>query len=149
MNWIGTGVTFVALGVIVAFVALRFVGHDPKVWHVDPETFSGPRKANQFLLAGPDAAIVDASPEKTAAAFHDVATGDGAVLLAGSREARWMTYVQTTPLIGFPDYISVKIAGADGKSRLSVFSRSRFGYSDLGANRRRVERWLADLQRRL
>lgn len=149
MNWIATGAAFVTMGVVVAFVALRFVRHDPEVWHLDPEAYTGPRTANQYLLSGADAIAVDAPPDRAAAAFHAVATGDNAVLLAGSPDDGWMTYVQTTPLIGFPDYISVRIADAGGTSRLSVLSRSRFGYSDLGANRRRVDRWLAELRNSL
>ncbi|WP_043539046.1 DUF1499 domain-containing protein [Salinarimonas rosea] len=43
----------------------------------------------------------------------------------------------------FPDTVSARIYGAGpGRSRLALYSRSQIGYSDMGANRARLERWL-------
>ncbi|MFM8990151.1 MAG: DUF1499 domain-containing protein [Alphaproteobacteria bacterium] len=55
-------------------------------------------------------------------------------------------YVQRTRLLGFPDTIDVLYVDLpDGRSTLALYSRSRIGYGDLGANRARLERWLARL----
>jgi uncharacterized protein (DUF1499 family) len=57
-----------------------------------------------------------------------------------------MTYVQRSRFWGFPDYVSVRAVDlGDGSSALAIFSRSRYGASDLGVNRARVDAWLARL----
>ena len=62
-------------------------------------------------------------------------------LLAGSVEEGRMTWVARSALWGFPDYVTAE-AGPKG---LEVWSRLRFGRSDLGVNRARLEDWLAQL----
>ncbi|GAK34238.1 hypothetical protein JCM17846_27130 [Iodidimonas nitroreducens] len=53
-------------------------------------------------------------------------------------------FIERTPVMRFPDIITVRIYPAgDGGSTLAIYSRSVYGHSDLGANRKRVERWLA------
>ncbi len=57
-------------------------------------------------------------------------------------------YVQRTALLGFPDTIVVRfVAVGAERSSIALYSRSKFGYSDLGANKARLERWLAALAR--
>jgi len=46
-------------------------------------------------------------------------------------------------MFGWPDYISVRAVAVEGGAALAVWSRSRYGYSDMGVNRARVGRWLA------
>lgn len=56
------------------------------------------------------------------------------------------TYIQRSFLFRFPDYIYVKFIALDNNtSSLIIFSRSKYGYSDLGVNKRRVLRWLKEL----
>ena len=51
--------------------------------------------------------------------------------------------VQRTAVFRFPDDISVRALNAGpGKSALGIYSRSRYGLSDFGANGRRVRRWI-------
>lgn len=53
-------------------------------------------------------------------------------------------YVQRSPLMRFPDTISVRtIDLGPRRSTLALYSRSKIGYSDLGANKARLERWIA------
>ncbi|MBL8698193.1 MAG: DUF1499 domain-containing protein [Alphaproteobacteria bacterium] len=55
-------------------------------------------------------------------------------------------YVQRTALMGFPDTIVVRaLEQPGGRSTLAIYARSQLGRSDLGANRARIERWLAKL----
>lgn len=57
------------------------------------------------------------------------------------------TYRVRTPLLRFPDDVTVQfVALDDGHSSLAIYSRSNYGYSDLGMNRRRVEDWIARLK---
>ncbi|MEL6267324.1 MAG: DUF1499 domain-containing protein, partial [Pseudomonadota bacterium] len=60
-------------------------------------------------------------------------------VVAGSAAEGFVTYVQTSRIVGFPDYVSARTV----EGGIAVWSRSRYGYSDLGVNRARVEDWLA------
>lgn len=53
-------------------------------------------------------------------------------------------------IFNFPDLVTAQIidAGQD-RSTLVLYSRSVYGYSDLGANRRRLNTWLAALQTKI
>jgi uncharacterized protein (DUF1499 family) len=64
--------------------------------------------------------------------------------------ARQFEYVQRSRVLRFPDVITVQLIplGPD-RSTLAVYSRSRYGRSDFGVNRRRVEDWLTRLERTL
>ena len=62
-------------------------------------------------------------------------------ILAGSVEEGRITYETRSKIMGFPDYTTADVV--DG--RLRVFARSRFGRSDFGVNRARIETWLAQL----
>ncbi|MEL7028547.1 MAG: DUF1499 domain-containing protein [Pseudomonadota bacterium] len=59
-------------------------------------------------------------------------------------------FVQRTAFLRFPDTITVRfVALDDASSTVIVYSRSRYGYSDMGFNRRRVRDWLDKLEARL
>jgi uncharacterized protein (DUF1499 family) len=55
--------------------------------------------------------------------------------------------VQRTALLGFPDWITFEALEVEGgKSTLALYSRSVYGWSDLGANKKRIDGWLAKLE---
>lgn len=54
-------------------------------------------------------------------------------------------YVARSALLNFPDVVTVQVQPDGDGSRLVVYSRSVYGYSDLGANRARVTTWLTAL----
>jgi len=57
-----------------------------------------------------------------------------------------VTYVTRSALWAFPDYTVVQLKTApDGQEVLHVQGHLRFGKSDLGVNRKRIEGWLAAL----
>ncbi len=59
---------------------------------------------------------------------------------AGQLQAQW---VARSRLLNFPDLVAAQVlAGPAGGSQLVLYSRSVYGYSDLGANRRRLRAWL-------
>lgn len=59
-------------------------------------------------------------------------------------------YVARSAWFNFPDLIMVQVReDGPGRSDLIIYSRSVYGRSDLGVNRKRVEAWLAALQTKL
>jgi uncharacterized protein (DUF1499 family) len=56
------------------------------------------------------------------------------------RQAQW---VERSALVNFPDIIVAELQAAPTGAALFLYSRSLFGWSDFGVNRRRVEGWLA------
>ncbi len=129
----GNGMWFwfilVLLAGLVAFVQLA--PSDPARWHQDVT-------ADQDKdFAGGAVRVVDVD----FAALDAAIRGSGAKVLAGSVAQGHITYISRTRIMGFPDYVTVQ--RVDG--RLRIFSRLRFGKSDMGVNKRRVEGWLAQL----
>lgn len=137
-------------------VYVRTVSHDPAVWHVDPLVATNPETPN-FHRVSPPGTAPDAtttiSPTYAATPAQLAQSVDRFAMaqphterLAGSPEAGFVTYVQRTPLVRYPDYISVKTVDlGDGKSALAILSRSRFGKSDIGVNKARMDAWLAGI----
>jgi uncharacterized protein (DUF1499 family) len=66
----------------------------------------------------------------------------GGASAIGRRQAQW---VERTRLMNYPDIIAAEIRPAAAGAALLLYSRSLFGWSDLGVNRARMERWLAEL----
>uniref|UniRef100_UPI0024B9D19D DUF1499 domain-containing protein n=1 Tax=Marinovum algicola TaxID=42444 RepID=UPI0024B9D19D len=66
-------------------------------------------------------------------------------VLAGSLEEGRITYVTRSKLMGYPDYTTLSLTETPQGALLEVFSRARYGKSDLGVNRARIEGWLAAL----
>lgn len=59
-------------------------------------------------------------------------------------------WVVRSAVFNFPDLVTAQVAPSGaGDATLMLYSRSVYGYGDFGANRRRVEAWLAALARML
>ncbi len=58
--------------------------------------------------------------------------------ISGSIEEGLVTYRSRTRWIGFPDYINLAFGGGE----IIIEGRLRFGRSDIGVNRKRIESWL-------
>lgn len=85
----------------------------------------------------------DAPPERLAAALAQVAAGEARVFEQAKFPAAGQTHwVARTKLMNYPDLITAQI-NADGT--LILWSRSVYGWSDMGVNRARLEHWLARL----
>jgi len=55
-------------------------------------------------------------------------------------EAQW---VERSAIMNFPDIIAVLLLPAGDATGLVLYSRSLLGWSDLGVNARRIDRWIA------
>ena len=146
-----------ALGVYVVMFMIATVKHDPNVWHVDPLEAPHCVSPNCFRMApegATDQAIDAVAPVYgetgivMAEAFHDFALAQrDTQSVFGVAASQHMTYVQRTEMLRVPDYISVKFIDLpEGGSTVAIFSRSRFGYGDMGVNEARVRRWVDALK---
>lgn len=62
-------------------------------------------------------------------------------------EDRHYAYVIRTKWLRFPDTVNVQLYSlGENASSIAIYSRSKYGYSDLGVNQARVEKFLAQLQ---
>lgn len=78
--------------------------------------------------------------------FEVIAAQPSTQVIARDEAARQFDIETLTPLIGFPDTITVRfLEMPDGGSTLAVYSRSFYGKSDLGTNKKRLDRWLEEL----
>lgn len=70
------------------------------------------------------------------------------VPVGDEEQGRRLIYIQHSPVFRFPDIVTVEfVPFGPETSSVAVYSRSRYGRSDFGQNRKRVERWLAELQK--
>lgn len=122
-----------ALLALIAYV--RFAPSDPADWHVMPEAVA------ERDLAGGVMRVVEVGDGGLGRLDAVARNWPRTRVLAGSVEAGMVTYVTRSALWGFPDYTTVRQAG----DRLEIYARLRFGRSDFGVNRARVEAWLEAL----
>ena len=80
--------------------------------------------------------VLDAPPDKAWRAIQEV-VGDWPRARIVTRQASYLHAECRTPTLGFTDDLELQLLAEDGV--VAVRSASRLGYSDLGANRRRVE----------
>ena len=57
-----------------------------------------------------------------------------------------VVFVQRSKLFGFADTIWIQIVDLEPRASVIIYSRSNFGFWDLGVNRRRVRAWLAAIE---
>lgn len=125
-------IVLLAFGLCIAGLAyIRLAPSDAARWHVPLafiEDADLARGAQRIFETGPDGV-----------ARLDVIARDTprTSVLAGSFEDGMVTYVTRSRGIGFPDYTT---AQQDGDI-LKVYGRLRFGVSDIGVNRDRLEQW--------
>lgn len=123
---------------------------------VDFKSLVRPSSPNTYLLGPPDqisAAVDQPAPVFDCPGSRLIAAWESAVgtfprmkELDQEQDGQQRTYVQRTAFLGFPDIITVRFMDLDeGKSTLALYSRSQYGYSDAGANRRRVRKLLSAL----
>ncbi len=109
---------------------LRLAPSDPARWDV-PVTVDH----DEDLKGG--AVRVIPGDEGTLARVHAAALAlPRTIVLSGTPAQGRITYVTRSKVMGFPDYTTVELV--DGQVRM--FARLRFGQSDFGVNRARLER---------
>jgi uncharacterized protein (DUF1499 family) len=125
--------------------------------HVILAELHDPIPANAFLVCPPGYCTVTALESPVFALPVDRLVERWAEMIAGECRvvqiedqpaARRIIFIQHTPLLRFPDIITVEfVALAPDRSSLAIYSRARYGRGDFGTNRKRVLRWLDRLAR--
>jgi len=118
----------------------------------------GPLAMNAFLACPPGYCAV--APPLTSPEFpipverlydawlQTIADEPRVTVLDTDPQRRRVIALQRSALFRFPDIIIAEfVALGPQQSSLAVYSRSRYGQSDLGVNRKRVVAWLNDLRR--
>ena len=154
MTYLYTALILIVVAVVTAAVFFRVAPVTPEDWHVDPVTVVRPDKDNYYLLRPTDghgpAPIFGVEPEKLSSELHEmINTIPRSEVIAGSAEERHFTVMVRSQVMGFPDFITVKVIAAESGAALVIFSRSRYGYSDLGVNKARVDAWVQALEQKL
>jgi len=155
---LGSIVLLLLLLVAGLMLYVRFAPLDAATWHVDPVTAATPETPNSFRVLAPGSTpgpaemvspVYAVPPAELMQRFDRMALAQPRTRrLAGVPDgAGYVTYVQRTPLVAYPDYVSVRaVPAGEGQSALVILSRSRFGKSDLGVNRGRIAQWTAALE---
>lgn len=137
------------LGLLAIAVGMRLVPSAVDEWHVDPGAIEAVDLRNAHQLSVEEAPVYALSAPELARELDAVALATpGSSRIAGDATDLWMTYVVHSRIMGFPDYVSVRIMPRNGDhATLAIYARARFGTSDLGVNRARNDNWLAALRR--
>lgn len=110
----------------------------PNSWLIAPEGFPGAPDETAPVFPVPAGRLEEL--------FLSVARGEGAGPPT-RREEGFLCLVAQTPLLGFEDDVCVQFIPLGTESAtLALYSASRVGYWDLGANRSRLRDWLAALR---
>ncbi len=123
------------------------------VERVDFAAFKLPDKTNQFLMcpigfcaANPhtESPVFDVPAAQLRARWREFAASQPRTeLLAEDADAPQADYVQRSARFRFPDIITVRfIPISTSRSTLAIYSRSIYGRSDFGVNRKRIDAWL-------
>jgi uncharacterized protein (DUF1499 family) len=157
------GLVFIGLALAGLCLALRFYMGRAAEDTLKPRErvvlaeLRDPIPANAFLACPPGycAATALASPvfalsvDRLAEDWAEMIAGEsGVVQVEDQPAARRIVFIQHTPLLRFPDIITVEfVALAPDRSSLAIYSRARYGRGDFGINRKRVLRWMDRLAR--
>ena len=150
----------IAILMIVEGGALKSIFAVGDIPHINFASLERNSKPNQFVVCPPglcpakvdvDSPTFEVHVERLEAVWHEIASSEPRVELADKDDARRLrNYVQRAEIMRYPDIITVQfMPDKGGGSTLAIYSRSIYGYSDFGVNKRRVTNWLAKLQSKL
>ncbi|MGH1353499.1 MAG: DUF1499 domain-containing protein [Thalassovita sp.] len=133
MNWL-----WVILAILVGFgLWVRLAPSDAAKWH-QPVKGEADKTFDGGALR-----IINGDAQSLARLDEVIRATPRTRTLAGSIGEGRVTYITRTALWGFPDYTTIELR--DGA--IAVLGRLRFGRSDFGVNKARVDGWLDALTR--
>lgn len=127
---------------------------------IEFRTLARHSRPNQYLVCPPNlctaptdatSPVYDVSRDVLQEAWLALMAAQPRVAQVGiSSNADQYDFIQRSKWIRFPDTITVKFIDLPkGQSTLAIYSRSHYGYSDWGVNRKRIESWLKRLDQYL
>lgn len=122
--------------VVVAMGYVRLAPSDTVRWHGPLEV-----SADRDLPTGVER-VIAAGPETLARLDALIRATPRTQVLAGTVQDGLITYVTRSRVFGFPDYTTVQQVD----DTIRILGRLRFGQSDLGVNKARVDGWIRALQ---
>lgn len=156
-----SGAGFRSVFMALSFLTAWLTGCAAPQMGDNPAAFRAPSRPN-WALAASEGVATAAEPTRRVAAFAvppaallDALDAVAAVeprveRLDDGSDPTYRAYIQRSALMRYPDVVSARaVALEPNKTGLLLLSRSVYGYSDLGVNRQRVDRWLASLAERL
>lgn len=124
--------SLVLLAVLGFGLWVRLAPSDPARWHVS----AGDTGNRDF--AGAVIRTIPAVPGDMARLDGIIRATPRTTHLAGSPEMGMVTYITRSMIWGFPDYTTIEAK----PGAILIHGRLRFGSSDMGVNRARVEGWI-------
>ena len=145
--------TFLLAIVVALFfwiIWTRISADNPEYWHIDPADADEPGRTG-WRMIGREAPRYPGDPTSILTEFTEIALAEPRVrLLDGDKDEGMITFIARSKGLGFRDYITVKAVAEGPKTKLGVISRAATSTgTDLGRNRERLDRWLAELELRL
>ncbi|MEO9894832.1 MAG: DUF1499 domain-containing protein [Paracoccaceae bacterium] len=127
---------FLIILAVAGMVWFRLAPNDEQRWHV---LITDTENADHIFGV---TRVIDGSPATLDAFNTSFLSEPRTKILAGAVQDGHITYVTRSKFWGFPDYTTVQLMD----DQLRIFARLRFGRSDLGVNRARIDRVLAALK---
>jgi len=135
LGWVLKIALVVILGLVVFAAYARLAPSDAARWNALPADIAPGDGAGSATRVIPDAGNTMDKLDQI------IRSTPRTVVLAGSVSDGMITYITRSTLFGFPDYTTM--SRRDGQ--VVVYSRLRFGKSDMGVNAKRLDGWLAQL----
>ena len=153
-------IVIIVVLVLVVVGGARFIMNAPEGEMLSFSTLERPDSPNTFLVA-PEGSV-PGTPDQVSA-WHDLepsqllqawtktaAAQPRTSEVFRSDEALQVSYVQRTAVMGYPDTVTAQVVTNDeGQSAVMIYSRSHYGYSDMGQNKKRITTWLSALDTEL
>lgn len=121
---------------MVAYI--RLAPSDPAKWHQQPAVSRDSDQQNGVRR------ILEGDADTLYRLHNIIMDTDRTEMFAGSPADGMITYISRSKAMGFPDYTTVWL----DRGQIKIHGRLRFGRSDLGVNRNRVDGWLSILKAR-
>ena len=127
-----------------------------KIEKVEFEQLVLSNKPNQYLVCprgycseakGAEATEFDVPVEQLRKEWEGLIASEPRVEVLAKHGDMQVDYVQRSARFRFPDIITVRFVELSAsRSTLAIYSRSVYGHSDFGVNKRRVEGWIQKLR---
>lgn len=128
--------TVLVFAVLLLMAYVRIAPLDAGRWHVPVEAASSEDRVGGAVR------VIDGDEAKLRALDGAARNLKRTHVLAGSVAEGRITYVTRSLFFGFPDLTTIELVGG----QIRMFARLRFGTSDMGVNRNRLEGLIAAVE---